>query len=363
MRNTYLGTFLFCCFALTSNAQAVPFTDIYIIGDSLSDQGNLYAATESLGGPGIPASDHYYQGRFADGEVYTGLLAEKLGLSLTNSFSGGNNFAYGGARRNYNIVETDTPVNPGTPGHAKGAFTWTLTLQKDAFASRNIQDPDALYVVFSGSNDLGDMIPLAIRDALTGGNSATLAAGEVVAGIKGVIETFAASGAHDIVVPNIPNLSLVPRVFLRDPLDPVALGLPPGTPLPPTLVADSARALVQQYNAALDTMLNEFTNLNIIKFDTYSFLTDVVNNPAQYGFSNADSFCYTGFVDPDLTGTETECADPSSYVFFDNEHPTSAFHQVLADHIFAAVVPEPTTLALVVIGLLGLGARANRATR
>ena len=59
----------------------VKFTHMFVLGDSLSDQGNLFFATSDLGvavnlAP-IPAADHYYMGRFSNGENYAGLLAQK----------------------------------------------------------------------------------------------------------------------------------------------------------------------------------------------------------------------------------------------------------------------------------------------
>ena len=60
-----------------------PFRNVYVIGDSLSDQGNLFLATQLVTGAGIPAADHYAMGRFSNGENYAGVLAGKLGVSLT----------------------------------------------------------------------------------------------------------------------------------------------------------------------------------------------------------------------------------------------------------------------------------------
>jgi outer membrane lipase/esterase len=180
---------------------AAPFTSIYVLGDSLSDEGNLFAATAVLGPPrglpAIPAADHYFNGRFSNGEVYAGVLAQALGLTLSPSLTGWNNFAFGGTRTNYNIVE-------GPTGYPPGAAPWTLSLQRQAFEERVNTvgtDPNALYVVFSGSNDLGDILrrnPAA---------SIPIAVGGIVA----VIESFIAAGAETILWLNVPDLGLAPR--------------------------------------------------------------------------------------------------------------------------------------------------------
>lgn len=302
-------------------AFAAPVTDLsvkhmhirhmYVLGDSLSDQGNLFAATSvigpPLGLPAIPADDHYFKGRFSNGEIYAGVLARKLGVTLAPSLAGGNNFAFGGARTNYNRVEM--PRGP----YPVGAYDWSLNLQREAFINRVAAkgaDPTALYVVFSGSNDVGDILALRLDPATTIANT--------VEGIRNVLLAFKAAGARTILVPNISNLGLVPSVTRFGPQ-----------------VAAFATSLSKQFNAALDDMLDSVTGVNIIRFDTFAFLTDAVANPAKYGFSNVTQPCYSGFVSPDPTATE--CTNPDAYLFWDMEHPTRRLHSILAHQLFRSV--------------------------
>jgi outer membrane lipase/esterase len=298
-------------------AFAAPVTDLpirhmYLLGDSLSDQGNLFAATTvigpPLGQPAIPANDHYFSGRFSNGEVYAGILARKLGFTLTPSLEGGTNFAFGGTRTDYNRVET--PRGP----YPKGAYPWSLNLQREEFTNRVAAkgaDPTGLYVVFSGSNDVADILTLGLNPATTIANS--------VEGIRNVILAFKAAGARTVLVPNIPNLGLVPGITKFGPR-----------------VAALATSLSSQFNTALNTMLDSVTGINVLRFDTFAFLTEVVADPAKYGFSNVTQPCYSGFVDPNPTGTE--CASPETYLFWDTEHPTHRFHSILAKQLFKSVL-------------------------
>ncbi len=69
----FIALLAFLCFA--SSALASPYGSVVVYGDSLSDNGNLFAAT---GNPGAP----YYQGRRSDGPVAVEYVASRLGVPL-----------------------------------------------------------------------------------------------------------------------------------------------------------------------------------------------------------------------------------------------------------------------------------------
>src|SRR3569832_2404336 len=71
MKSTLLACCLLLSTALTNPASALPFSNLFILGDSLSDLGNLFAATSALGpgaGPPGPAAGRGGRGRGAGGE-------------------------------------------------------------------------------------------------------------------------------------------------------------------------------------------------------------------------------------------------------------------------------------------------------
>ena len=76
--------------AIAAPAYAAPiadeYTSFFVLGDSLSDPGNLFAAT----GGETPPSPPYFEGRFSNGPVFTEYLAEGFAVS--------ENFAFGGAQ-------------------------------------------------------------------------------------------------------------------------------------------------------------------------------------------------------------------------------------------------------------------------
>lgn len=63
--------------ALARDLSAHPITNLYVFGDSLSDSGNLFAAT------GVePPSPPYFKGRSSDGPVWVENLAALLGMTI-----------------------------------------------------------------------------------------------------------------------------------------------------------------------------------------------------------------------------------------------------------------------------------------
>ena len=327
--NKLQTAFRCCCYvalfalALPTEGKATPFDNIFVLGDSLSDQGNISIATLGI----APDPTHYFNGRFSNGPIYTDLLSQQLGLPLGPSLLGGNNFAFGGARTTYNVAENFLPP---------GLFPWSLNAETAAFASRGIHDPDAMFIVFSGSNDIGDILSLGL-------NPATVFS-TLLSGVQGAIQAFKNAGAQSIIVPNVPDLGLTPEALAA------------GTSL-------AATALAAQYNQMLHDALLAEVGVKIIEFDSFDWLHQVVADPAAFGLINVSAPCYTGFIffDPNAT----ECGDPQDYLFWDREHPTAAAHALLAEKILAAAtpVPEPSTISLIFIGLVAAARTKHRAHR
>lgn len=316
---------LVCCDCFCV-AKAGSFDAIYAFGDSLTDVGNIYAATGGLA-PAAP----YVNGQFSNGNVWVQDLAADLGLApLKASLLGGTDYAYGGAESgvtSFNTVPADIDLT-GTTGQ--------LAQYSSTHASA---DPNALYTIWIGANDLK-----AILGTSPTSTQAAADADAVVANIDSAIDTLSALGAKNFLIVGVPDLGKTPSAIADGPA---------GVAASTELSAYFDGALLNG-GGGLPSLASLATqnSIHLSFLNTYSVLDSIVANPAAYGLTNVTSPCLTGAVN--YSGG-TVCSTPSQYLFWDDLHPTAAGHAIIASAALATLpVPEPPFSLLIAIGALGL---------
>ncbi|MEH2174032.1 SGNH/GDSL hydrolase family protein [Nostoc sp.] len=315
--------FILLSFILPTKASAASFDRLFVFGDSLSDPGNTYNAT----GKTFPQSPPYFQGRFSNGPLWVEYLGDRLGLkpALFTTIPAtpptqGINFAFGGASSGL-----DNAVVPkvGLPGVLKQVLGFAGTLQ----ANNQTADPNALYTLWGGANDFFFLNP---EDSTTPINNISLA-----------LNTLVGVGAKNILVFNLSDLGKVPAAKIN--------GRNPATLSKST----------NEFNLGLAktvSALSQNPNLNIISVDTYSLF----NQASALGFTNVTESCLS----------RLDICDPGNnkFLLWDDFHPTTAAHQVIADAALAAIeaksVPEPSInlgiLALSAFGAVGVLKRQQK---
>lgn len=301
---------------------APQFSQLYVFGDSLSDTGNTEIVAP---GGDVPDTDFTYgtNGRFSNGPVWVEYLNDHLGLgAVAPSRAGGRNYAHGGSEITFD------------EGPSTGLLRQYQMYASGAGAAGS--DPDALYVVWSGSNDIRYSLMAAAADPDT--DIAAIFSQRIGAYYQ-VLSGLAASGAQNLLVPNIANVGRSPEAL--------AAG-----------VSGETTALVMAWNAALDDMLDTLegqTQATIWRFDAFALVEGIFANAAELGFTHTGEPCST-VVD----NVEIPCANPDEYIFWDMLHPTTAGHRLIGEGAWALIndpateVPTPLTLWLLMPGIAGI---------
>jgi phospholipase/lecithinase/hemolysin len=222
-------------FALSAAAaHADGYSAVIAYGDSLSDNGNLFAAV------GLPTAP-YFQGRVSNGPVTVEQLASMLNAPLAD-------FAWAGATTGIgNGLDSGTQTSIGflsLPGMLTELAGYPLPPAPVI--------PTALFFVWGGANDY------------EAAGSPTVAAANIIT----IAKTLQAAGAKNIVVPNLPNLGLTPEFY--------------------------GSADATQFSLTFNQALLAGLPPGVFLFDTYSLLNGIVANPAAYGFSNVTQPCFNG---------------------------------------------------------------------
>jgi phospholipase/lecithinase/hemolysin len=276
-------------------ASASSFSSIVVYGDSLSDNGNLYAATS-----GFAPAPPYVNGEFSNGPVAVQQLAAELGVPLLD-------FAFGGATTGIgNIGDGGTPTSFGAsdlPGMA-------TELAASAGLVPTAIIPSSLFIVWGGADDFESLLNPTVAQSETAAQSAAT-------NIDGIVAALQMEGATDILVPNLPNLGSTPE-FNGD-------------------------AAAIAYSNSFDTTLAATLPSGATLFDTDALFNEILTSPGAYGFTNTTTPCISAAANPSCTG----------YLFFDDIHPTTAADTILAQDFATAATPEPSSLLLLGTGLVG----------
>ncbi|MGH8144928.1 MAG: autotransporter domain-containing protein [Rhodanobacteraceae bacterium] len=364
-----------------------PFDNMVVFGDSLSDDGNLSLASK------LPVTM-----RFTTNPGQTGIedVADHFGMPLSPSLAGGTDFAFGGA----GVINN----SPGTPA---GVPTLPTQLGMYLQATGGNADPNTLYTVWGGANDvfyaatsaaaaagaqaqIQALVQQQVQAAVTAnpalaGNAAALqqltqqvtatVTPLVVAGAEakakvstlmdqaqveaslqkaattelGMIGQLGEAGARYVMVFNLPNIGLTPS------------GLSQGKQ-----AATQLTGLSLIYNNALNAGLAS-TGVEIIPVNTFAMLNQIVADPGRYGFANVTQPACTGG-----DGSSFECGPAGSgttvtyqpgtektYLFADGVHPTTTAHALLAQYA-ESIITAPGEISLLAEAPLQINQSLNR---
>ena len=335
-----LSVAVFLATPILVNAQAPAFTQVIVFGDSLSDDGNIAHRARDTFGFSYPSSNFNYSDyRFTDdtntspaANLYVGTWHEQLekaflGLAVAkNSLDGGTDYAFGGATTKDGTQDRTIINNPFPFGG--GDFTITIDnmgKQINDYLASHAADPNALYILWGGGNDLfDDFSAQSVTDTATR--------------VGMLIIRLANAGARNFLVPNVPPLGAVPNSF--------------GDPNRVAGLDQASASYRTQLSSAVGSVVRGFAGngitIHLYNLDVWLGLIRVLGQPAKYNFVNTiDSAQGASGVNPD------------QYLFWDDIHPTTGGDHELANEanrlLSGQIAPLAKATNISTRGIVGTG--------
>jgi phospholipase/lecithinase/hemolysin len=252
------------------------FTALYAFGDSLSDTGRNPPSQVSS----------YFNGRFSNGPLWVEYLSANLGLP----YNAANNFAVSGSTTS--DLQAEIAGLPTSPNLSSALFT-----------------------IESGGNDFLDNANLGTNDPAW-----SIIVSNAVLNLTNAIATLYADGAREILVLNLPNLGQTP--FFNN------------FPANYRVYVDSkVAAFNSQFESVVSNANQQIPGLRIYTADFNQMLTNILNTPAAFGFTVST---IGALQDPNLTD-KSFTGPGANYVFWDQIHPTTKGHAMMATLAFRCV--------------------------
>jgi len=271
------------------SAAAHAYDKIVVFGDSYNDVGNLTALAAEYGFTYPPAP--YYPGHFSNGPIWIEDVAGDWKLPMLPSSAGGTDYAFAGADL---LVESTTGGLP-TPSVLDEVTAYLA-------ANGGKADPDALYVIEGGGNDILDATDLDARKL----------AGEIASGLHKMETTLRKAGAKSFLIPDLIDVGELPAAGLRGPE-----------------FVNFAHATSVFTNEQLEIDLAPDVvrpGIAIYRLAVFRTFRGVADSATHFGFADVTDPC----VILDGLMLASECADPVHNLWWDAEHPTTFGHAFFA---------------------------------
>jgi len=289
--------------AFSAASASAQFTNTYVFGDSLSDAGQ-YNGARFTTNPGLVTP------------MYVG---QYFSLTTAPSFTGGLDYAQGGAR--VNSPSSAVPV--GVPD-----FSIVQQISQQ-LAKTPVLDPGALYQLQGGGNDILQLATQFLGGQIT---QAQLQGGVTQAALDlaAQVVRLRAAGAQYIILQQLPDMGKTP--------DAIAAG------------AQAQQLFTTLSQTVFNTTLNSAiatSGVQVIQFNTSALLGEIIANPSLYGFVNSTQRACT--TQSSLNCTPSTLVAPNAnmnYVFADGVHPTTGADLVLTQAIVSMITGPQQMAAL-----------------
>ena len=287
----------------SSCQRARQYTTVVTFGDSTTDSGTAYRVSHGSW-PHVPPFNR--KGGFSDGLLWNEVLTQGRLLNATlldfscGSSTTDSDLAQGTMSRSPNLLlNYDIRRQIKSPGVRQQIAQYIQSVR-----NQTIDFDRTLYMIWSGTNNY------FFNKSLTTSDTA-----QSLLDSLNVLSRF--GGKHLILI-NEPPYDRYPGLRAK-----------PETNATRHLYLDHNRMLTLKFN-------DQFTSPNIRLFDSYSFISKIMDDHLAYGFENLDS-CWDTASHPSV---QVLCNDISKRMFCDEVHFTGKMQTMLAEEFHRLIIPS-----------------------
>lgn len=293
---------LVCLTPSSSDAREIErshgFKAIFVIGDSISDTGNLWFLTNGD-----------QPRRHSNGKLYIDYLSGyyRLGEMLP-SLLGGTNYAVSGAG-----------VGPGWD------FDWPGTSAMEQFETYlglagGRGDEKAFYIVQIGANEF-------VNQILNFGWNGAASGEETANDLETLLHRVASTpGVEHLAVMTTPDITTAPvAAFLEQFVPGFTANCATASSIYNARLVEIVRSLREECRNEEGEHRGDHSCVKDVRvIDFFGLLAKIMAHPEAYGITDTTTAC-SGFLAP---GGVT-CSNPNEHVFWDHSHPSERIHQLL----------------------------------
>ena len=241
--------------AQPAQARLSSLEQLFVFGDSLSDNGNIAQANGGF----VPSYLPIQVTRFSNGPVWSEQLFGPAGTFFGSAGApnvGNIDYAFGGSRTS----------GAQTPGPTTGEQIGAYLLRGGRFGAGDVA------TLWAGANNIFQGLTVAAANPATAQATTAAVATGAAGDIGAQVRQLAAAGARTIVVPNLPGFGTLPQFA-------------------GAAASQLAEFSTVTFNAALAPNLAAAAaanpGTNIISVDVVNLFAAVQANPAGFGLANA----------------------------------------------------------------------------
>ena len=273
-----------------SAVESEKINKIVSFGDSLSDTGNVFGASQFR----FPNRHSWFLGHFSNGFVWTEYLARAKNLPVYNWAVAGS-----GGESEFVVLS----------GIIDQVSSYLFYIDE----TKNYRPENTLFTLEFGLNDFMKF---------------DRSAADVKSDFAEALIKLTDAGAKNFLLITLPDVTNAPKF---------------------TYASDEEKQIIREkileMNAFIDLQTRHYREkgYNITLFNTYELFERVISTPEPYGFSNStdsclkiDSFSLAEYLYWHPLREECAVKGADKFVFWDALHPTTAVHQYVAEEILAS---------------------------